>query len=189
MTNEQLKLFEDNQNLVYFIYNKLYSQYYKYKDDIIQQGFLGLTVACKKYDGKVYPAPTTYFYKCIDFYMKKYVCRHILNNSTLFLDDITFEHNDKECIPYTVIEKHLYNDENTKEFVVNELIKNYYVYMKHHANAHNYQQALDNKDKVEFIINGLYDGMTQAEIATKLNISKQAVNTIIKRFRKCTDKI
>ena len=34
MTNEQLKLFEDNQNLVYFIYNKLYSRYYKYKDDI-----------------------------------------------------------------------------------------------------------------------------------------------------------
>lgn len=189
MTDKQLKLFEDNQNLVYFIYHKLYSRYNKYKDDIIQQGFLALTVACKNYDGKVYPAPTTYFYKCIDSYMKKYICKHILKDKAILLEDITFEHNDRECIPYTIIEKQLYDDENTKEFVVNELIENYYIYMKHHVNAHNYQQALDNKDKVEFIINNLYDGMTQTEIADKLNISKQAVNTIIKRFRKCTEKI
>lgn len=61
MTNEQLKLFEDNQNLVYFIYNKLYSRYYKYKDDIIQQGFLGLIIACKSMMEKFIQLPLHIF--------------------------------------------------------------------------------------------------------------------------------
>ena len=42
--------FDKNTPLVYYIYDRYYKKYGRYREDLIQSGMLGLWKACKKFD-------------------------------------------------------------------------------------------------------------------------------------------
>ena len=63
--NTQQKMIEDNMNLVKYIFNKKFSKNREMEEDILQEGYIGLTIAAKTFDQDTGIMFSTYAYKVI----------------------------------------------------------------------------------------------------------------------------
>lgn len=75
MTQEQEKLVEDNMKLVYYVYKKVFSikDGGREREELIQEGMLGLVKASLKYDKSKNITFATFAYQCILRQMQMYL--------------------------------------------------------------------------------------------------------------------
>lgn len=57
--------FESNMKLVYYVYNKRFKKYNWLKDDLLQNGFIGLWKACKNFNENAETSFSSFAYSCI----------------------------------------------------------------------------------------------------------------------------
>ena len=97
------KLARENRGLVYY-FSKNYIKKHKLNkeqcDDLIQEGFIGLMFAARKYDENNYANAkfTTYSGLWIKSYMTKYIKQMYTNNHMLLNEEITKTHDEDNII-------------------------------------------------------------------------------------------
>lgn len=84
MNDEQKKLVEDNQKLVYFVINRYFPTYIL-NEDVAQEGMLGLCKAANKYDPST-GGFSTFATHCIFNTITMFLKRENKHNKTLSLD-------------------------------------------------------------------------------------------------------
>lgn len=105
--NDYKQMIEDNINLVYKVYNTKFSNYnINFKEDRIQQGILGLCMACKRFD-------KTKGYKFSTFAVS-YIYWYIMN----YVKDFEFKY--PNTLDYDVVE-FAYEDQNF-DIIENEIV-------------------------------------------------------------------
>lgn len=52
MEQDRNKIFMENQKIVYFTFNKYFSRFLRYKDDLLQEGFIGLLKCIDKFNSE-----------------------------------------------------------------------------------------------------------------------------------------
>lgn len=75
--NDKEKLFYENKGLVWYVFKRNYKRTKRYRDDIIQSGYLGLWKACLTYKDDLKIKFSTYAYRCINNEMMKYVTNQL----------------------------------------------------------------------------------------------------------------
>lgn len=108
--------FENNQMLVYKIYNKLFKNYWWLKEDLIQEGNIGLYNACLRFNKEYGVAFSTFASRCIINEMYSYLIKeqkHI-NNCVSF--ETMIENSNEELRLEEVIEDDK-NDITTFELI------------------------------------------------------------------------
>lgn len=105
--NDYKQMIEDNINLVYRVYNMKFSNYdINFKEDRIQQGMLGLCIACKKFDKTKGYKFSTFAVSYIYWYIMKYVKDFEFKYpNTLDYDDIEFIYEDTN---FNIVEDELF---------------------------------------------------------------------------------
>lgn len=80
-------MFEDNQLLVPFLYNKYFKGYFRFKDDLLSSGYLGLCKACKRFDESKGFRFTTFASKCVINEMRMFLRKEFKHYNNR-IDDI-----------------------------------------------------------------------------------------------------
>lgn len=89
-----MESFEDNEKLVYSVYNKKFGKYYHLKDDLLQIGRFALWKACLRFDATKGYKFSTYAVKAIINEMASLVyeeLKHSLNTACDFADNLVGE--------------------------------------------------------------------------------------------------
>lgn len=81
---KRIDMFDSNVELVYFVFNRYYSKYRQFKDDLIQEGLMGLWKACQSFDESKGFMFSTYavrvIYNQMAMFMRK-EAKHFVNTS------------------------------------------------------------------------------------------------------------
>lgn len=115
--------FEDNMNLVYFIVNKKY-KHKRNKEDLYQQGFVGLQKAINSYDDKRIVKFSTYAMVCI-LNEIKYFLRRENKEKSLNFSDIDDLNTDKEVeidLSKLQLKLSLKNLNNEEQYIIKHLL-------------------------------------------------------------------
>ena len=159
------KLFEDNQGLVFYLYEKLYPNIPRplrrnNRDDIIQEGLLGLWQAAERFDESRGAAFSTYATHYIEGYMKRYIAdetgiRRKEQPDIVSLDIPSGDTSWVECIPAPETEDVTWILESNQ--------------------LNDFQKA---------VARMTYEGYTQREIEQALGKSRTTVGTTLKEIGK-----
>lgn len=150
-------LFENNQKLVYYVYqntiiiNNKSTQ--SWKDDIIQEGMLALWRACNRFEEKQGIAFSTYAYTCIYNAMSCYVHRRIYRHS----NNVALE----EDLPAV---------DQYDSWEYSEIV-------------HSYLEKRCSKD-TQFIMQKVFEGYSQREIALMLDTVQPKIHNQIQNFKR-----
>lgn len=152
--------FESYIPLVHKIYHKDFTDYPTYREDLLQEGYMGLWRSCIGFKDSLGVKFITYAYRSVKNSMLNYVERFILKHQVQSLEaeiseDIQVSLEDLLC-----------EEDNSYE---KELIR---VCLE--------KTPLDDKQKIDLIM----QGYTQNEIAEMLSTSQTAVSRCLQRFRK-----
>lgn len=122
--------FDDNVNLVFYIYNLKFNNYKYIKDDLIQEGMVGLLKAINGFDENRKTKFTTYAYKVIYNTMLKYIInkeqKHYLH--CLSIDDVEndlvdeVEEKNEATLDLDIIEKYINKNYCEDKFTKNVAI-------------------------------------------------------------------
>lgn len=166
MTPEQR--FEENTRLVAFVYHHKFHDYSAYKEDIIQEGFLGLWKACMHFDDSRGTQFSTYAYKSIERTMLTYVAKFILKHSSVIsLNAVIAENSEGDQI----------------------LVSDLLAIEEDHSIKYAIQDSLSKMSKKEqSILQGLMKGLTQDRIAEICHTSQPTVCRCLAKFRKILSK-
>lgn len=164
MTNEQRKLAEDNHNLIYSFLNKkelVQSEHY-------DMAAIGLCNAAMTYDstkGKF----STYAFGCMNRELNIYIA--YLNRKKHVPENIisSYDASAIDDVDGSMIDTLLKDEDNNIEYSIENMNFDYFFNKL--------------KDREKTIVKYLKDGLTQQEIAEKLNRSQQAVSLSIKKIR------
>lgn len=85
--------FENNQKLVYFVFNQYYKRLKMYKDDLLQCGMVGLWKACLNFDENLNYKFSNFAIKCIKNEMRVFLRSEIKHVENLSLEEI------ENCVP------------------------------------------------------------------------------------------
>lgn len=163
MTAEQEKMIQDNTNLVYFVYTKGFTQYDKqgiHKQDLIEEGMVGLVRAVKAYDSSR-TTFSTFAYKCIANEMMRYL-KHLFSdpqNNSVSLDT-PIKRGDETIKLENVLEARDEYDEN--KYTITSLL------------------GIPLTEEEKDIIWYKYMGYNQAEIADLFKTTRQNISRILK---------
>lgn len=167
---DRRKLFEDNQGLVFYLYEKLYPNIPRplrrnNRDDIIQEGLLGLWQAAERFDETRGTQFATYATPYISGYMKKYIAdatgmrKRTEQPEIVSLDVPSGDTTWLECIPAPETEDVTWILESDQ---LNEFQKT--------------------------VVRMTYEGYTMREIGEALGTSKQWIHQSIKQIGKILSK-
>ncbi|NCC71319.1 sigma-70 family RNA polymerase sigma factor [bacterium] len=139
--------FDENKELVYFVYNKQFKKYDFLKEDLLQEGFIALFKSCKKFDISKGIMFSTYAIKAIYNNMLCYLVRNELKfyNKCISLDELQDDLNFEIGGGFEIETNLLYNKKN----ITDEQLK---------------------------IIQLKLDGFNQKEISKMIGISKSYVS-------------
>lgn len=162
MLYEQTKRFEANMSLVPFVMNRRFYGYYKYEEDLLQEGYLALWRCCLNYDESRNIQFTTYAVTSIFHQMLNYVQRTIHKHiGVMSLEDVIADnHEGSELL---LIET-LSSPESFTKYGIEECLK-----------------KLSGKEQQ--IIQGIMVGYNQNEIADDLGVSQATVSRCLKKFK------
>lgn len=155
--------FERNEKLITFVYQKFFSQYSCYYEDLFQEGAGALWSCCINYDEKRNVQFSTYACVSIQRAMKKYICNQVTKHeSVISMDNTIYEDcNNKdikleECIGSS--------DNNSVKEMMSECLK-----------------KLPQKERR--IIYQIFKGYKQREISAKFSISQQTVSKTLIKYK------
>lgn len=167
MEQDRNKVFMENQKIVYFTFNKYYSSFWRDKEDLLQEGFLGLWKCIDKFDaskGEFSTFATTAVKNAMALWLRK---DKRGENKVVSIEDASFEDED---------DKYSFLD------LANELEQDKYSGCEVRSVL---AQTLGcfNEPYRGLIINWVEQKETHREAAKKLHCSKQYISLIINKFR------
>lgn len=160
---DEVKRYQDNLALVTYIANKWKSSFpTEYHEDLLAQGRLGLWAACKNFNESFGFKFGTFAWKCINNEIGKMyrIYRNTFNKPHVSMDDIIYRNENGDI---TVEDRVGYEPDFDANLIVSDIL---------------------NKYKNNDIIIMRLDGLTQREIANRLNISQGEVSRRISRCKK-----
>lgn len=169
------------RGLVHWVYFKLIPKnplIESYKEDIIQEGFIGLMKASKSVQPNSSATEVTYFRKAIYNSMITYINKYIYKEpDKISIDSELF--NDDEC--KKTIESTLIDDSQALDnFVIDDIIKCIKDYYKKHPRCGNVKQCnLKKIENIKIILEQLAEGKTYREIAQYFNVSFQRIDQVM----------
>lgn len=154
------ELIESNMNLVYYVLHKYYPTFVK-DEDMVQVGMVGLCKAANTWDG-VSSKFSTYAVACI-------------------LQEIHSEYRRRsQTIPTISLDKQLYSDNS--DFDLSDILPSEDVNFDDGVELERFKELLNEDDLV--ILKYMFDGVRQIDVATKLGLTKGAVNERVRRIRR-----
>ena len=160
MTDEQEKLVLNNENLIYHILKK----YNLSVDEYYEVGVIGLCKAAISYNSNFGFTFSTYACKCIENGVKlefRNQSKRIHPDMLIYIDEVDEENNTYLQIPCP------------KSNVENNAIAEMYI-----------QKIIDTmNDRDKIIIQMIFDGFTQTEIASEMSMSRGNVSRIFRKFK------
>lgn len=164
MTDEQRKLVEENHNLIYGFLNKEELE----DDDYYDIVAIGLCKAAMNYNEKKGKF-STFAYKCMNTEVKIYY--KYLNKKTLIPNNLVYSYDVSAT-------------DDVKETVINSLLKDDKNNINYSIESVTFEEFLITlKDKEKIVVEYLKEGLTQQEIAKKVNRSQQAISLSIKNIK------
>lgn len=161
--------FHKNQAVIPYVYFRWFSRYSNYQEDLFQEGYAALWRACCNFEdiGKV--KFSTYIVNAVYYKMLCYCRRFIQKHShVLSLDTISVSETSEGDNLFLI--DILAEDEDPEAKYLIEICLS----------------KLSEKD--QRIVNDIFDGYTQDEIAEKYNISQATVSRRLLRFKNLIDK-
>lgn len=157
--------FEKHMGLVHDVYKKKFKQYWYLKDDLCQEGFIALFLACKNFNENKGNKFSTYAFRSIYNNMLAYLLRKEQKHK---LNSIVFSELEEKNIRIDSLETTVGNDEDLiflKDLILNNLIK------------------LTKRNK-KIVYAYLFENLNQSEIGAKFNMTQPCVSLILKKFEK-----
>lgn len=157
------KRFEQNMGLVGFIYQRSFTDYSNYQDDLIQEGYLALWMCCLNFDESKGVQFSTYACVSIERRMWKYVKSQIIkHNKDISLESIIYDESKNKDIR---LEDYIGTPEEThiKEMIFECLKK------------------LEPTERE--IVSKILEGYTQSEVGRRHNIAQQKVSKCLIKFK------
>lgn len=164
--------FEQNQGIVYSIYHKCFESKpsnKSIKEDIIQEGLIGLWRACNKFDETMDVRFSIYAHIGVYQRMLNVAKKHFKTSKDLVSLNMPFYQTsgDDEIVSY---EDMICDNANPAEEVeIQELVL---------------QVLSTSSDQARCIINYRLTGYTQYEIAEILNLTQSYISRVLKKFKK-----
>ena len=182
-------MFEENLKLVYLVYNRRIAKgpnEFKWEEDIIQEGLLGLYRGCCTYDPSYGIKVSTYLAKCIENSMLAYLrteerkYRHEVE--TLDSPIVGMDDDDAiNSIDAIATEK---EDEFSLELTIDEMLKCYEHYIIAHGNK-TLKNGIDkNKKLLRKILLLVSCGSSYRTIAKKLGFSTTTITNKLEYLKK-----
>ena len=157
-----MDLFDDNTHLVYHIVNRHYWKEKKYREDIIQEGMIGLYKAAKTYNENKCSAFVPFAELCIcaeiNTFLKKQFRQQYYAMSDI-CDSTTDEHQEIDVVD----DKH--NEDHAANTYFNLVT-----------------QSFSTIEKV--VLKFLFDGYTKKDLAERLQVKIKDINKILKIIRR-----
>lgn len=179
MDNTIEQMWLDNRGLVYYIYNKLPDTAAKkrFKEDIIEEGMVGLLKGCQTFKDSKGIAPATYLSRCIQNRIAWFF-RHANRWQKLdSLDDVVYtSKDDNEEI--TVGDCISANEEDHFQLPIEQYVD---IHFKHNP------KCSVPRCTTHFILKELQKGSTQSHISKALNMSQSYISRIIRDIGKSID--
>ena len=159
---KQEELFVQNEKLVYFVLNKILREipnFKMYKDDMMQQGFLGLLRACRNFDKDKGNKFSTYASKTIKGYMYKYIEKELRSRR-------------KHRLQFVSLETEVNEKTTLADTIVSEPYETPWIFTDKRLT-----------DKQLLVCKLLYEGYNQTEIGKELGCSQVQISRIIKQIK------
>ena len=172
------ELYSKNVNLVYYVYSTMIIKsplVNRNKDDIIQEGLVGLWKACIKFNPDMGNSFSTFAIKTIKMTMLKYIYNLIhISNIECSYDTESYckregkAHTNKSKLNglYEMVGNNSYELEEKEDEIFIEQI------------------LIDFPEKYVTVITLKKEGHTQSEIAEKINVSQMEVSRILNKIKK-----
>lgn len=161
MIKDHYDLFENNKNLVGWVFKKHFSQYRSFEEDLMQEGFLGLWKACISFDPNRSIKFSTYAVVGIRFAMKNYKEKFICKSERTMSIDCSFD----ECEDFGFLNI-LHSDPEDLSTI------------------HLLERAMLQMAEKRSVVEKSLEGFTQKEISKQANISQTQVCRILHKFKK-----
>lgn len=161
--------FNENQSLIPYVYHKWFHKYSKWQEDLFQEGYLALWRACCKFQDDGTIKFVTYATNCVYYQMVNYCSRFICKqNSVVSLESLSISETPEGNNLFLIDILSNTQSSDTKyliEICLNEM------------------RPEDRK-----IIQALFQGYNQKEIAELLSISQATVSRKLRLFKRLIDK-
>ena len=159
---EPINRFEDNKSLILFVYRRGFTKYITFKDDLLQEGAGALWKCCLNFDENRNVQFSTYACVSIQRAMQRFVNTQILKHiNDISVETIIFDN----CDSNIRLEECLSNlENNTTKDMLDECLKKLPV--------------VERK-----VIERIFKGYKQREIANIYNITQQSVSKILIKFK------
>lgn len=169
------EIYEEYKGLVYHLYSKLEKTHFvkSYREDILQEGFLGLCKAVNTYDESYTTSLSTYIYHCVKYSMYNYI-KSNGNSQGLVFDD-TIQLRGREAVDFEYFP--------STEELINELLADYKYYLKNYKNKN---VLIDTRIcRAQIILNEYMKSVnvTTRDIEEKYCISRTHVSNVLKDLR------
>lgn len=179
-----LKLFEENEKLVWYVYHKRIKKndYIRsFVDDLYQEGCRGLWQGCLSYDASQNYMISSFLVKCIERRMIRFIKQFVdkVPNDILSLDLSHSDDNGPESL--TLINNLEFYDVYFDDYRITKVMKSIESYINNTAcvkksYVNHYKSQIP---KYYRIVTMLDIGFNQSEIAKDLGISRERVRQII----------
>lgn len=150
--------FESNMKLVPYVYNMCFTKCKEYKEDLMQEGYIGLLKAIDKYTDKLDTSFSTFAFFCIRNQMGMFMRKERKHASNVISDVVDNGGQEDSLFDYLVDEL---EEERKEEKMMCDMLL----------------EKMPDKEIVESWINGA----TQSEISKSKKLSQPAIARIIKK--------
>lgn len=164
------ELYQNNQNLVYYIYNKSFARFPQndlYKEDIIQDGMTALWMACMSFDESKGIQPTTYIYPWVYFRMLHRAIYYTKHQSEMVsLQSVMMTNEEGELtLEDLLMSNNQFEDEICVRYCIDMCCK-------------------DMSPKERQIMELLAQGYTQTQVSNRIGISQAQISRILNKLRR-----
>lgn len=167
---ERDRLITENIRLVYYVYEKLSKNdiTFRYKDDIVSEGTLGLIKAARNFDGDKGYKFATYAVRCIR------------NEMLMFLRRLNRQ------VPYEIsINTPIGKDKDGNELCLADTLESEYGNPETEIDKSVFYAFMDKqKPKDKKLVAAICNGFSQKDIAKELNVLQPTVSRRLSRLKK-----
>lgn len=186
LTEENRQLVNEYSWVVPVAYKKLHQidELAPYKDEILSEGYYAICLASSYYREELKDEPFSYFFKCAQTRMYEFIREFIHENSYISLDQSVCEDSEIRLIDliYSHYKEPLIND------YIDDILDEYRAQVlkdkSMSVQSKNYQTSDAYVTKLRHILTMLDQGYNGVEIGVTLGVSKQVVNTSVRRLVK-----
>lgn len=187
MTTEARALFEEHIRMPHYVYSKLYKTEIvkRNKEDIIQEGYLGLACGCEHYSEERGQKPYTFLFLVVKNHMLKYIRKlQKINYNDISLYTETTDDEEAEDDGLTFAGTLTYQDDvDFSDMFIEDILKLY-----SNSRSNKREDMGRYVETLKTILIYIVQGYKVTEIAEKLNISKQRVSTMLKTLKPILEK-